>query len=184
MKTKLLALPLALSVVAVGQTSAQTVTAVPAAVTTAAGTVATACTQVRSDELQYRIQVALGDATAATAAQATLDTDRSALHTAQQTLHTAVQADLATDEAALKTAHDQLEADFVQLKADVGAGNSGSLAADQTKIATDASAVQTAHTQLEADHLALANAGALPRCGGGPGDFGGHDEHHGGHGGR
>ena len=184
MKTRLLALPFALSIVTVGQTSAQTAATVPTAVTTAAGTVATACTQVRSDELQYRIEVALGDATAATAAQATLDTDRSALQTAQQALHTAVQVYLATDEAALKTAHDQLEADFVQLKTDVSGGNSGSLAADQTKIMTDAAAVQTAHTQLEADHLALANAGALPHCGGGPGDFGGHDEHRGGRGGR
>ena len=177
MKPKLLSLPLALSVVMVGQVSAQTAATVPTAVTTAASAVQTACTQVRSDELQYHINVTLGDASAVSAAQATLDTDRATLKTAHDALRTAIQSYLSTDETALKTARTQLDDDFVQLKADVTAGNSSNLAADQTKITTDAAAVQSARAQLDADHLALANAGAMPRCGGpdgGPGGFDGH----------
>jgi len=180
MKTKLLSLPLALSVVMVGQTSAQTATAVPSAVTTAASAVNIACTQLQSDELQYKIDVTLGDASAVATSKATLDSDHTAMQTAQQTLHTAVQSYLATEESAVKTAHTQLDDDFVQLKANVTAGNSSNIAADQTKITTDAATLQTAHAQLEADHLALANAGALPHCGGGPRGPGGPDGKHGG----
>ncbi len=172
MKTKLLSFPLALSVVMVGQTSAQTATAVPSAVTTAATAVNSACTQLQTDELQNKINVTLGDASAVATSKSTLDSDHTALRTADQTLHTAIQSYLATDEAAAKTARTQLDDDFVQLKADVTAGNSSNISADETKITTDAATLKTAHAQLEADRLALANAGVLPHCGG-PGGPGG-----------
>ena len=172
MKTRLLSLPIALSVVLAGQASAQTAAAVPSAVTSAATAVHSACTQLQADELQLKINRTIADATALAASQAMVKTDRGNLQPAEQTLHTALDSYLSTDMAALKTAHAQLEDDFVQLKAD--AGNSSNVASDRTKIVNDAAVLKAAQAQLQADHLALANAGVGRGCGFGERGRGGH----------
>jgi hypothetical protein len=188
MKTKSLSAAIALAgSLFVSQFSvAATATAVPAALTTNATALQSACTQLQADRLQLKINVTLDDAAAVAASQATVKSDETSVETAEQTLHTALKAYLSTDMTALQSAHSQLEDDFVQLKADVKAGTTSSYAADEAKITTDSAALQAADAQVKADHLALATAGvSLGGCGGGPGGPGGphgHPDPHGGFG--
>lgn len=125
----------------------------------------TACTALLGAKLALDLARVTNDTAGVTSALATVNTDSTALRTAQRQLETDIKTYLTPAGTAASAAAATFEAAFTTLRADVGkSASAATIATDKSAVTAAFNALVVAEAQLQASTDLLAGSGANDEC--------------------